>query len=295
MSWRYRRWLSVGSARAASYQTQFGTSKLANANQPAGAGCAPAARAITYDTSGFVASQTDFNGIQTTYVNNARGLETSRTEAAGTPLARTVTTAWHATLRQPTQIDEPGRRTTFTYDTSGNPLAKTVTDTASGIARTWTWTYNAQGQMLTADGPRTDVLDKTTYTYYATSTGSVTAGDLATVTDAQGYVTQVTAYDRHGRPLTIIDPNSVTTTLAYTPRGWLQSRTVAGQATTYTYDAVGQLTRVTLGDGSHTDYSYDAAHRLTSVTDTLGRAVDYTLDNAGNRIGTHWQNNDLHL
>ena len=36
------------------------------------------------------------------------------------------------------------------------------------------------------------------------------------------------------------------TTLTYHPRGWLTTRTVGGEQTTYDYDGVGQLTKVTL-------------------------------------------------
>jgi YD repeat-containing protein len=42
----------------------------------------------------------------------------------------------------PVQIDEPGMRTTFTHDSSGNVLSKTVLDTATSESRTWTYTYN---------------------------------------------------------------------------------------------------------------------------------------------------------
>ena len=73
----------------------------------------------------------------------------------------------------PTQIDEPNRRTAFTHDSSGNVLTRTVTDltVTPNVSRTWTYTYNSFGQVLTEDGPRTDVSDVTTYTYYTCATG----------------------------------------------------------------------------------------------------------------------------
>jgi YD repeat-containing protein len=60
---------------------------------------------------------------------------------------------------------------------------------------------------------------------------------------------------------------------------------VGGQSTGYTYDAVGQLTRVSAPDGSWVGYEYDAAHRQTAVKDNLGNRIEYALDNAGNRTG----------
>ena len=88
-------------------------------------------------------------------------MEESRTEAYGTLQARTITTQWHATFRVPMQIDEPGRRTTYTYGSAGNRLTQTVADTSTNESRTTAWTYNTEGQVLTVNGPRTDVPDGT--------------------------------------------------------------------------------------------------------------------------------------
>ena len=79
----------------------------------------------TYDANGFVASRTDFNGNQTTFINNSRGLETSRTEAVGKPEERTISTEWHPTFRLLTKITEPGKITNFTYDAQGRLLERT--------------------------------------------------------------------------------------------------------------------------------------------------------------------------
>ena len=76
----------------------------------------------------------------------------------------------------------------------------------------------------------------------------------------------------------------MTTTLVYHPRGWLRSRTVDGQTTTFAYDDVGQLEQVTLPDGAWIGYAYDAAHRLTDITDNAGNRIHYTLDALGNRV-----------
>ena len=78
----------------------------------------------TYDANGFISSRTDFKGNTTTYVHDARGLETSRTEAVGTPQERTITTQWDPVFRLPLQITEPGRITTFSYDAQGRLLER---------------------------------------------------------------------------------------------------------------------------------------------------------------------------
>ena len=116
-----------------------------------------------------------------------------------------------------------------------------------------------------------------TYSYYPN-------GDLKSLTNALGHTTQITQYDANGRPLTLVDPNAVATTLTYSPRGWLTTRTVAGYTTRYDYDGVGQIIKVTRPDNSSITYTYDAAHRLTDIADSLLNHIHYTLDPIGNRV-----------
>jgi RHS repeat-associated protein len=241
--------------------------------------------ASTFDAAGNVSTRTDFNGSVISYSYNlSRSLETSRTEALGTPRARTISTQWHATYRLPTQIDEPGKRATFTHDANGSMLTRTELDTVTNVSRTWTYTYNSFGQVLTANGPRTDVSDVTTYTYYTCTTG-YHCGQVHTITNAAGHVTTYNTYNAHGQPLTITDANGVLTTLTYDLRQRLTSRTVGTESTTFAYWPTGLLKKVTLPDASYLEYTYDAAHRLTDVTDSDGNRIHYTLDNMGNRTG----------
>ncbi|MGH8571940.1 MAG: hypothetical protein ACREX8_05105, partial [Gammaproteobacteria bacterium] len=226
---------------------------------------------------GFVASRTDFNGQTTLYSHDARGLERSRTEALGTPEARTITTEWHPRFRLPITITEPGKESTFTYDTAGRLLTRTETDPATGATRVTTHTYNDLGLLETVDGPRTDVTDVARFAYDA-------AGDLVSVIEALGHLTEITAHDPHGRPLAIRDPNSTVTALTYDARGRLVSRNVDGQATSFDYDAAGDLIRATLPNGAFLQHTYDAAHRSIAMEDNLGNRIDYTLDALGNRI-----------
>lgn len=260
---------ALGNSHTNSFLTLYGTSRIGGVSGtpvPSLGG-----QAFTYDTNGFRSSKKDFNGNVTTYVHDARGNETSRTEASGTALARTITTSWHPSFRLPTEIVEPGRRTDFAYDTKGNLLTKTVSTQAA--VRRWSFTYNNHGQVLTATDPRGF---KTSYTYDQ-------AGDMVGVTNALGQTTGY-SYDLNGRVHAITDPNGLTTTLAYNARGLVTSRSVLQRVTGYTYDAAGQLIAVKRPDGSMLHLSYDAAHRLVGVADGLGNHVGYSLDLAGNRV-----------
>ncbi len=280
---------ALGAQRTFGYQQIGGHMKNGSVSGAPCVSCGYNA-ATTYDAAGFLSSKTDYNGNVTTYTYDAnRGLELSRTEASGTAQARTITTAYLPNFRLPSEIDEyasgsasgtPVRKTSFGYDGSGNLQNKTVADAST--SRTWKYTYNNVGQVLTADGPRTDLNDVTTYTYNTCTTGAG-CGQVHTVTDALSHVTTINSYDANGRPLQLTDPNGVQTTLAYNPRGWLTSRQTGTETTTYQYDGVGQLTKITLPIGASLTYSYDGAHRLTQITDQLGNKLVYTLDVMGNR------------
>ena len=313
----------LGSVRSYRFQTILGVMRNTGVSQPGGSGCGPASRELGYDAHGNVSHRTDFNGRLTTYrYDLARNLETQRVEAAGTPEARTVSTRWHGDWRLETQRAEPHKLTTWVYNgqpdptaggatascapsdallPDGKPIAvlckkveQATTDvtgasgfsaTATGTPRIWTWTYNRYGQKLTADGPRTDVNDVTTYAYYADTTATHTQGDLQSITNALGQVTHYPRYNAHGQVEEIVDPNGVVTTLTYDPRQRLIRRTTAGETLSLEYDPVGQLTRLTQPDGSHIRYTYDGARRLTAITDGQGNKIQYTLDPMGHRIG----------
>jgi YD repeat-containing protein len=300
---------ALGTARIFSYTTVLGVMKNTGISALC-PGCGPVPKARTYDANGNVTSSKDFNNQLKCYAyDTTRNLETVRVEGfastvtvcpssltAYTPAAgtreRKIVTAWHPTLRLPTSITEANRTTSFTHDASGNVLTRTVTDASvtPNVSRTWTHTYNAFGRVLTEDGPRTDVTDLTTYTYFSCTAGAQ-CGQLNTVTNAAGNTTSYDEYNVHGQPTQITDPNGLITTLVYDNRQRITDRCsggtlpscLGGELTHFDYWPTGLLKRVTNPDASYIDYAYDAAHRLTQIQDGALNKIIYTLDNAGNR------------
>jgi len=237
--------------------------------------------------------------------------------------SRKVSTQWHPDWRLPLRRAEPGRITTWVYQgqpdlfdnhspaacapatamlPDGKPLAlqcrrvEQATGDADGAAgfgatlqpnvapRTQSWTYDAQGQVLSHEGPRSDVNDLTQYSYHSETTADHRIGDLRSVTSPLGHTTWFTRYNAHGQPLETVDPNGVVTTHSYDLRQRLVGSNVGGRLTSRTYDAAGRLTRLTRPDGSYIDHTHDAAGRLLQMQDSLGQRVQYTLDAAGNRV-----------
>ena len=284
---------ALGAARVYRYSALGGAFRLTQRSRPC-PDCTNVPEQFAYDANGNLASRTDFNGNRTTHVfDSTRNLEVSRTEAAGTALARTIATEWHPTYRLPTRITAPSPVaggnvvTDLIHDARGNLIRKTITGpkndgTAATASRAWSWTYATFGRVAAATDPNDNV---TAYTYYADDDPDIgKRGNMATVTNPLGHTTRITAYDANGRPLAIVDANGLDTLLTYHPRGWLASRATGGELTTYAYDSVGQLAAVTLPDGSTLAYAYDAAHRLIEIADGIGNSILHTLDAVGNRI-----------
>ncbi len=271
---------ALGASRRYAFAIRHGVLRPKRISGDQCGSCGGSAQTFDYDANGYLEAKTDRNGNLTRYAYNERGLQISRTEAADTPQARTITTAWHADYRLPIRIEDAGKRTEFTYYANGLLRTRSERDIANDATRTWTYTYTAEGLLDTVDGPRSEVQDVTDYDYDA-------QGNRIRITNALGHVTEITAYDAHGRPLRLIDANGVTTTLVYDARGRLRTRTVGTGAeaarTEFAYDNAGKLKHLTLPNGATLDYGYDSAQRLTAITDGLGNRIEYTLDAMGNR------------
>lgn len=159
----------------------------------------------------------------------------------------------------------------------------------AGVANVVTqWTYDTYGQMLTA---KDELNNTTTYAYYTdtsftgTDPNAVghTTGDLKSVTNTAGQVTQYLEYDKHGIVLKNQDALGAQTVNTYDARQRLLTSAVASRTTSYAYDGAGQLTKATQPDGSWIGYEYDDAHRMKALKDNLGNRIEYTLDAMGNR------------
>ena len=312
----------LGQQATATIIAPQGTAIISSMSARCGAQCDQQYQSQTLDAKGYPSSTTDFNGNITKTTYDANGLLDQQIDASGTPSQRTTNITWNTALRVPLTrvvLDASGTTvsaTQWVYNAAGQVLARCEVDptnsAATGYAcsatgtvpagvRRWTYTYCTTvdgvqcplvGLLLTAAGPRTDVAQTTTYSYYLDSatSGCPTPGgachqpaDLYTVTDPAGHVTTTASYDADGRPTRITDINGVNTDLTYTPRGWLASRSVGGAQTTFGYTPYGAVSSVTDPDGVTTSYGYDAAHRLVKITDAQGNYVQYTLDAAGDK------------
>lgn len=258
--------------------------------------------------------------VDTTYT--AQGLKL--TESVTLDSGEVVTTAWTydngwVSSEQTTSTASAQLfRTEYTFNRDANGIPLTIATIKArkddGTFATTAYTYcsaadAAAGNTTCPDtslvksinGPRTDVNDFTTFTYYGSTdtsgcdqaTGSCyRRGDLKSVVNALNQEVEFLRYDASGRPNRIRDANNVVAEMTYHPRGWLQQSAIRGAddavttddaITQYQVDARGNLTQSTSPDGNTLTMTYDSRDRLTKIRDQAGNEVRYTLDSSGNR------------
>lgn len=245
--------------------------------------------------------------------HDAMGNVLTRTEAVGTAKQRTTTFTYHPTFNRVTSVSEvsvgdgacaqnqPNRVTTMSYDPANGDLlsAQSVGCDLTAFTHTTAYTYDAHGQVLTVDGPRTDVSDTTTYEYYPDADAVVERrGRLYRVVNALGHETRFQEYDYAGNVLSVVDPNNVEIRFLYDGSDRVTEVRVKGAATPddivteYRYDIAGNLDLVRLPNcvaagascAFSADYGYDSVNRLKEIADPLGNKIVYGYDKEGNRI-----------
>jgi YD repeat-containing protein len=230
---------------------------------------------------------------------------------------------WHPALAHPLTVAQAStitgameHVTTFDFDADGDtepnesPTSRVSrrietgkTLDASGQAIGFThevrYTYDAQGRLLSVNGPRRapdPVENHTAFEYYPDDDPvAIQRGRLHFVrrypawpSTANPLVTEYQDLDAQGNPGTVVDPNGRETTFTYDLQGRVTSVTPpwtggGSAAIAFGRDLDGNLTQVTFppdteGNPYVLTLGYDAKSRLLFVKDTQGNAIvyDYT-------------------
>ena len=209
-------------------------------------------QSFTYSADNHALSRTDANGHATLYGYNGDGNLTSLTEAAGAAEER-VSLFHYDYAPWPnfqTAMDEPSaakpgaRKVTTKSWSSSAGLETKLTVTESGYLSpsdtaptvyTRSETYDGRHRPTASDGPRTDVVDVTTYQYFADSDADLNRrGRLRQVTDPVGLTTGYDDYDIFGTARRVTDANGVVSTRTTDARGRTRvstAKAVAGDPT----------------------------------------------------------------
>jgi RHS repeat-associated protein len=270
---------------------------------------------FTYDAAGTVTQEvqpvSDTEAITTGFGYDAAGDQTRFTDGRGnswyytyTPWGQQETVRAPATADygsdadstttnvydidgQPTSSIQPGGvTTTMTYDQVGN-LMSTSGSGANAATATRSFTYDADGQVKTADTAEAGTTGARDHQAATSESFSYDdRGDLLSATGSAG--DSSFTYDNDSSPLTRTDAAG-TTDYGYDTAGRLHTVDDASSGTelTYGYNTLEQVSSIKYGaTGQTRTFTYDPAHELTGDTLVQGAStlsgITYTHDDNGN-------------
>ncbi len=243
---------------------------------------------------------TDANGNITTTsyeYDPTTGSLTKKTQIEAPGLAEERTTVWdydpatgRVTQITRASVANPGQDaiTTITYVSDAN--GETITTTETGyekdsdniinpITRSTVRVEDTIGRVLSIDGPRTDVTDVTTFTYYPNTPDQYwNRGHLETVTNALGHITTYSNYNAFGQAMRITPPDGPVIILQYHhSTGRLAFKQQGVITTLYDYYPNGRLQRINSSQNI-ISYTYTDSGKPKTISDGMGNKITYIYD-----------------
>ncbi len=220
-----------------------------------------------YDALGRVVSETDENGNATTYTYDKNGNVLTETDA----LSGVVTNTYDTRGRVAATTDKLGATTTYTYDAAGNLRKETDANNAYAV-----YLYDANNNLIQYTNRNNEWVK---YAYDCMNRQVKETNQLNHATEYE--------YDLAGNQTAVIDGNKNKTVYTYDGLNRLVSKTNAeGGMFEYRYDSFGNTAGTTMYGGGDekaaTTYTYDAAGNLLTETSPLGSVTTYTHDKEGN-------------
>jgi RHS repeat-associated protein len=236
---------------------------------------------LNYDatTEKLLSSVLDF-GVGRLNLTTSFGYDTVGNVTSVTDPNLNVTNFVFDSLRRMTQKTDPAPFSyvsKYTFDDNSN-LTKQERQTGGTPAwQTYSWTYSAGNEKLTAVDP---ALNSTVWTFDGKDR-------IATITDAQSRQ-WLYAYDANDRISTVTDPtNTVCETRTYTANGKLASvKDARNNTTQYTWDGFDRQSKTIYQDATfEQNSSYDAESNVLTYLTRSGSSIVNTFD-VLNRLST---------
>lgn len=176
------------------------------------------------------------------------------------PDGSSIATDYEPRFSQPVRrIDQRGTVYSYQYDAQGNRTGELVIPGGGAIDRARTFTYDGEGQLLSATVEADANTEAATVRFAYDDDGN-----LASIVDATGNTTRLPEYDVIGNPLRLQDP--------------------VGREWQFAYDALGRPTSSSDPAGNTTTYGYDGANNLTNVVNALLESVGFGFDDHNNLV-----------
>ncbi|MDZ7858414.1 RHS repeat-associated core domain-containing protein [Sphaerotilus sp.] len=233
---------------------------------------APASRFETITEGANSVTMTLLDGRRNVFALDGRLLE--RWDTNG----NRVSFSYDSSLR-PVRIDDGnGRSLTMAYNAAS--LVASVTD---HTGRVWRYSYDTNANLTSITDPANGVMGYTWQAYRPPADAN-TYYQLLSVTDPSNVVrvtftytgNQVASYTEGADRITYTRPTT-NTPLA----GTVTRRDSLNVATSFTYGALGLITREVNGIGGATSYTFDDNGRITATVDALNRTWSSTYDSLG--------------
>ncbi len=292
----------LGKNTAYYYSTFNGLRKVVEIEGEPSTHCVWSNRSYSYDSNGWLATKTDWEGNETSYTrDSSTGRVTSVTEGYGTSEAKT--TSYTYTTASTTgdllvdTITETGKTTDYDYDAYGRVTSIEITDTGTSTSRETTFGYHDNttdtlgndilGKLQYIDGPVSGASDTTEFTYDS-------SGFLLKVINPLLHKIEYISRDSAGRPLRVGDANGTDTVYEYDNLGRVDKITEGFNTspykgvTTIHYNEDGSLYMTIYDNGVYIKHYYDDAGRHVK-THNSDSGMYYTLDAAGNRTETKYR------
>lgn len=282
----------------------YSTAKLLSVKGSAN-GTVPADE-MTYSYSGnLIASVNDRRGTTTSYTNDAGFRRPTLVKSAfGDSAEQQVQITWHPKWDLPVVQEEDGLRIDSTYDVQGRLISSTATDTTThsqpyttaGQSRTTVYSWTAQGRLAQINGSLAINAqgqdDITTFAHDA-------SGNLTSVTNALGHVTQFAGHDANGRAASMTDANGLVTNFSYDALGRLISlnnahptNSALDAVTSFEYDGEGRVVGITYPQTAKLIVDYDSIGRATALRSVDGERIDFAYDAMGNVVSRKVKRSD---
>ncbi len=248
---------------------------------------------FSYNSQGRMTSRIDELGVKTSYVYNQFGQKIQIKKNNKLVQSFTYLSPDKDVISSIKDYvgENQTRLTEFTYDSYNNLTKKSISviEKPESGKREWTYQYNANHQLIKVDGPREDVADISTLSYYSCTGSSNLAdcGQLHTSTNALGHVTTYANYHASGKPQQITDPNGLITRYYYDLLGRVirSEQTDGNSKRTIGYQYAGVMNRVSqvnLPNGEQLNYEYNSDKQLIKLTNNHGDVLELVRDKNGN-------------
>ncbi len=249
---------------------------------------------MTYDGTGRLLTATDPNAhtITNTYDINGNPLRT--VDGMGNAV---MSNTYDANGNKLSQTDALGYKTTYSYDSFGDVLTRTVA-AGTNCASTTTYTYDANGNKISETKISSAGTATTTYLYDADGrriqTNYPDGTQIQIIYDSLGNQIGLIdqkkrstsySYDANGNLTNVQYPDSTTETYQYNNENQQTDHTDRGGRDIHTdYDAAGNPVTTTYADGNHLSTAYDGQGHVILSTDENGNKTQYGYDQAGRNI-----------